>query len=205
MELIEQLQSKSAPKIKKAAVKIAKEKLTGYEEPLTDALKYLMLKPKSWQTQSKVIQAIGVTGSAASIPYLKELTLNEYEATVLYKDLGFSICLLEDIPNANINYLKSVLSSKNNLLISGVCSALLYSEFIPSNDDIIVIMNSIIEITEDEGQIITPRCYIAALAYLWPKNITNSFLEQCLKSNWNGLVEIAKSSIEGKKTRYVLV
>lgn len=45
----EELESKSAPKIKKAAEKIAKQRIDGYEDLLLAVLKILIEKPKSWQ------------------------------------------------------------------------------------------------------------------------------------------------------------
>jgi hypothetical protein len=67
------------------------------------------------------------------------------------------------------------------------------------------IMEGIAEIDTNEGQVMTPRCYIAALAYLWPQSITKDFLGKCKQSNWTGLVEMATSSMSGEKPYYVLV
>lgn len=205
MEYIEELKSKSAPRIKKAAAKISKQQLEGYGSPLLDALKTIIDKPKSWQAQSEVIRALGITNSTEASEYLTELAQIKFDSTVLYRDLGFAICLLDDIPNNRLAFLKSTLSSGNELLIAGACSALLYSRFIPTDSDIDTIIESITTIDTNEGQVMTPRCYIAALAYLWPQPKTKDFLESCLQSKWQGLVEIAQSSIDGKKTKYVLV
>lgn len=205
MELLTELESKSAPRIKSAASKISKGRLKGYEELLLAALTLLMQKRKSWQAQSEVIRAIGITGSKASIPYLKELEQTVIDSTVLYRDLGFSICLLEDIANGKLDYLKSILHSTNVLLLAGACSAILYSEFIPNDEDISSILNSVAIHTQDEGNIITPRIYIAAACYAWPIDLTREFLSGCSKSSWRSLVEISEDSLTGKKTKYVLV
>ncbi len=205
MELKKELESKSVPKIKKAASKIAKQKITGYEDLLLSALKLLIEKPKSWQAQSQLIRAIGITGSDYSIPYLKELVATEFDSTVLYRDLGFAICRLNDLLHHNLEYLKSTLTSPNVLLISGSCSALLYEKLVPSENDMVEIMEAIVSIDTNEGNIITPRCYIAALAHLWPAAVTRPFLEACMQSDWKGLEELATSSLKGEKPYYVLV
>jgi len=205
LEYIEELQTKSAPRIKKAAAKIGRQQLQGYGEYLLDALKSIINNPKSWQAQSEIIRALGITNCVEESEYLKGLLLFNFNSTILYRDLGFSICLLEDIPNNKLDFLKCTLSSGNELLISGACSALLYKKFIPSEQDIEKILESISSINTNEGNIITPRCYIAALAYLWPPHQTKKFLEACLQSKWSGLVEIAQSSINGKQTKYVLI
>lgn len=63
MEFKEELKSKSPPRIKKAAQKLAKSKFGGYEQLLLDALKCLVDRPNSWQAQSEVIKALGFVGS----------------------------------------------------------------------------------------------------------------------------------------------
>lgn len=205
MDIRADLESKSAPKIKKAAEKIAKQRIEGHEDLLLASLKTLIKKPQSWQAQSQIIRALGITGSDYSVPYLKELAESRFNATVLYRDLGFAICRLNDLLHNNLNFLKSILNSQNELLIAGSCSALLFEEYVPSEKDMVEIMEAIKSIDSNEGQIITPRCYIAALAYLWPHDATKPFLELCARSNWNGLVTIATSSLKGEKPKYVLV
>jgi len=205
MELKEALESKSAPKIKKAAIKISKGKLGGYEEYLVNALKVLIQKPKSWQAQSEVIKALGITGSTKTLPYLKELSNQKFEAAILYRHLGFSICLLEDISSGSLVYAASVLKTSNDLLLSGVCAAILFSGFTPNDKEISQIIDSVADRNHDEGDIITPRCYIAAACYSWAPDLTKSFLLKCTKSLWPALVEIANDSLVGKKSKYVLI
>lgn len=205
MEFEEELESKSAPRIKKAAAKISKGRVDGHESLLLSSLKYLIEKPKSWQAQSEVIKAIGITGTEKSLPYLKELSKKEFESTVLYRDLGFSICLIEDISGGKLNYTASILDTSNDLLLSGACAAILFSGYTPSSEDIVKIIDTVAERDQNEGKVITPRCYIAAACYSWPAEITESFLQKCASSSWSGLVEIANDSLAGKKSKYVLI
>ena len=205
LEYVEELKSRSAPRIKKAAANISKQGLAGYGIPLLDALKSIIDKSKAWQAQSEVIRALGVTECNVATGYLKELVKLQFDSSVIYRDLGFAICLLDDIPNNRISFLKNTFSSGNEFLMSGSCSALLYKKYVPTDNDIELIIESITGIDKNEGKVITPRCYIAALAYLWPLPKTNKFLECCLQSKWQGLVEISQSSIDGKPTKYVLV
>jgi len=205
VEFKEELESKSAPRIKKAAAKIAKQRVEGYEDLLLSALALLIEKPKSWQAQSQLIRAIGITGSDRSVSCLRELSVSDFDATILYIDLGFAICRLNDLQHNRLDYLKSILASSNELLMSGACSALLYEKTVPSERDMVEIIDAIKDIDTNEGQIFTPRCYIAALAYLWPVSVTRPFLEKCLQSKWNGMVEIATSSLKGERSKYVLV
>jgi len=205
MEFNEDLESKSAPKIKKVAAKISKGKIEGYESLLLSSLKLLIQKPKSWQAQSEVIKAIGITGSEKSLPYLKELSKQEFESTLLYRDLGFSICLLEDMSGGQLNYTASILDTSNDLLLSGVCAAILFSGYTPNSEDIVKIIESVVDRDQNEGQMITPRCYIAAACYSWPAELTTSFLQKCANSSWSGLAEIANDSLASKKSKYVLI
>lgn len=205
MELKEELESRSAPRIKKAAAKIYKQKLAGYEAALLSALEYLTQKPKSWQAQSEVIKALGVTGSNKSLPYLEELVGRELGATLLYRDLAFSICLLSDIPNKKLEYTIKTLGSSNDLLVSGTCAAILFSGYIPSEKEMTTILASVQDRDENEGQIMTPRCFIAAACYSWPAELTKRFLQKCTESTWQGLVEIANESLAGRRSQYVLI
>lgn len=205
MEFKEDLESKSAPKIKKAAAKISKGKIEGYESLLLSSLTLLIQKPKSWQAQSEVIKAIGITGTKKSLPYLKELSKQEFESTVLYRDLAFSICLLEDMSDGQLNYTTSILDTSKDLLLAGACAAILFSGYTPSSDDIVKIVESVVDRDQNEGQVITPRCYIAAACYSWPAELTTSFLKKCADSSWSGLAEIASDSLAGKKSKYVLI
>jgi len=205
MTLSEELDSKSAPKIKKAATKIFKQKLLGYEEHLLTALKILIEKPRSWQAQSELIKALGVTGGEQSVTYLKALLGKEFEATILYKDLGFAICLLNDISHNHLEFVWECLDSKNQLLVSGICAAILYSGFVPENDEILRIVKSIEDIDDNEGQVITPRSYIAAACYKWPSEVTHELLCKCTQSSWSTLVEIANDSLAGKQSKYILI
>lgn len=205
MEYKVELESKSAPRIKKAAQKISKARLQGYEQLLLVALDTLISKPKSWEAQSKVIRTLGVTGSKKSLPYLNELSCKEFEATILYLDLGFSIFMLQDIANKEYKYLESILEQSNDSLLAGVCSAILFSEVIPPKGIITKLLSSTVGITKNEGQVISPRCYLAAACYSWPQELTQDFLQRCSKSTWSTLREISNDSMAGKKTKYALV
>lgn len=205
MELKDELESGSPPRIKKAAKKIAKEKLDAYEESLLCALKAIIDKPKSWEAQCEVIKAIGVVGSEQSLPYLKELAEREFSATTLYINLGFSICLLEDISNNKLDYTLSILGEPNDLLLSGFCAAIWYAGFTPGEAEMVEIMNAVVGRDQNEKGVLTPRCYIAAVAYSWPPELTRNFLEKCAESLSTVLVEVANDSLTGKKTRYTLI
>ena len=205
IELAQELESKSPPRIRKAVKLITADSISGYENQLLNALKIAIQKPSYWKTQSQIIRALGTTGSSNCIEYLRRLVCQNHSSTVLYRDLGFAICLLEDIPNNSIGFLESTFSSNNQLLVAGACSALLYFEHVPSEQQIESIVAAVVGMQKDEGQIITPRCYIAAVSYLWPSTHTVAFLKECKKSSWAGLREIAESSLQGRKSSFRLV
>ncbi len=205
MEFSADLESSSAPKIRKAAEKIFKNKTPGYCDELINALKQFMGNPKAWQTQSILIRALGATNCQNSAGFLKTLVDLDHSNHVIYRDLGFSIALLEYTENKKFDFLFSILSSENYLLIAGACSALLFASAIPSEPQMQELMKATVGITENEGRVITPRCYIAALAYLWPKNLTETFLENCKSSTFSGLKDIASTSLQGKPSKIQLI
>ncbi|TEW45723.1 hypothetical protein [Psychromonas algicola] len=67
------LDSKSAPRISKAAKNISKSNLDGYEDLLLNALETLILKPQSWKAQSEVIRAIGILALKVHFLTLRDL------------------------------------------------------------------------------------------------------------------------------------
>lgn len=205
MDLQRELESGSAPKIKKAAAAIAKERLPGYEKPLQEALRSLASKPKSWSALSSVIRAIGLTGSTESVPLLKELAATPMDATVLFRDLSFAICMLEDIAQGRLSYLFSVLDAPSDLVVAGACSALLASGFVPERTSISKILEAVSSRTRDEERLITPRMYIAAACYCWPRDLTEPFLLSWQKAASPLMVELATDALAGRRTRRVLV
>ena len=205
MDYIKELESNSSPRIYNAAKNILDKDLTDYCPHLISALKKEMEKRRAWKTQCQLIRTIAITNCHNAIPTLKELIQNKYDSTILYKELGFSIFILENIKEQNFDFLYESFNKSNELQISGVCSALLFKKITPPNDVIRIIISEVNKYTENEGSKITPRCYIAALAYIWPKNETSVFLELCKKSKWTGLAEIAESSIQGKESKIKLI
>mgnify|MGYP000855437001 CR=1 FL=1 len=205
MDYVKDLESGSSPKIRKAAQSIIKNNLSGYCTYLLNALTKEIEKPKAWQTQCQLIKAIGVTNCENALPFLKELVDKDHKHTVLYRELAFSILMLENTSTLNLDFLFESIKKGNDLQISGACSAILYKKVIPKQEDIKKIIAGISPYTEDEGIIITPRCYIAAVAYLWPKNEVHDFLESCQKSSFAGLVEIAQDSLLGNESKVQLI
>ncbi len=204
MEFTHDLESGSSPRIRRAAQNIAKKQLDGYCPFLLEALTREIEKPKAWETQCALIKALGITHCEEALPVLENLIGREYEATVLYRELAFSIFILRNSSGSSLDFLFRSIEKGNALQIGGACSAILHEKIIPSRDEIKRIIAGIAPHTENEGRIITPRCYIAAVAYLWPKDETQAFLESCMHSKWPGLVEIAQDALQGKKPRMQL-
>lgn len=205
MEYLQALESGSSPKIQKAAKAISKKSLSGYCAHLTAALKEQIKNPKSWETQCELIKAIGKTGCVEVLPLLKDLINKDYESTILYSELAFSILLIENISESNIDFLFQSLEKRNVSQIAGACAALLYRKIIPTEEEISQIVSEIVTYTEDEGHIITPRGYIAAIAYLWPASTVKDFLESCKKSSSRVISQIAEDSLHGKKSKFQLI
>jgi hypothetical protein len=202
---VNDLESGSTPKIAKAAHNIAKNNISGYSLLLLETLQKEMKKPRAWKSQCKLIRALGLTNSQESLGYLKQLIDEDYDSTVLYRELAFSIFTLENYVNLSLSFLYHSLQKGNDLQISGCCAGVLYNKAVPKKEDIRKIIDGVSPYTEDEGRVKTPRCYIAAVAYLWPREETEAFLKTCRNSVWSGLVEIANSSLQGKKPRLQLV
>ena len=205
MKHSEALSSGTPPKIRKAAKAIARNNETGYCDQLLSALESLLDKPKSWQTQSDVIKALGATDCQAAVPRLKQLIEQDYKATVLYRDLGYAIAILDGLAADKLDFLYSSFDKANELQICGVCAAIVTEEIIPAGTDIERIIEAVsaYEHLEERG-ITAPRTYIAAVAYLWPKEDVQAFLQSCTTSPSKLLVSIATDSLAGKKTDKII-
>ncbi len=205
MQYISDLESGSSPKIRKAAEAIYKKKLDGYCTYLVKALSKEIEKPKAWKTQCQLIKAIAMSNCTDALTTLRQLIEREYESTILYKELGFAIFILDNTEALNLNFLYQSLAKGNELQISGVCAGILFKKIIPGKEDIKKIITGISQYTENEGAKITPRCYIAATAHLWPKEETIDFLESCQESSWPGLIEISNDALQGKASKIKLI
>ena len=205
MQYIEDLQSGSSPKIRKAADAIYKDDLDGYCPHLLDALDQELEKPKAWKTQCQIIKAIAKSNCTDALETLKILIDRDYSSTILYKELGFAIFILENSEGLNLSFLYQSLEKGNQLQISGACAGILFKKIVPQKKDIDKIIAGVSCYTENEGSTITPRCYIAATAHLWPKQETKDFLESCKKSSWEGLIEISNDALQGKASKIKLI
>lgn len=205
MEYNEALASGSSPKIAKAAQYIIKKKTAGYCDQLISTLNKEIEKPRAWKAQSQLIRAIGITNCTAALSTLKNLIEKDFKNTVLYRDLAFSILVLENNFEPNLAFLFSSLEKGNELQVCGACSAVLYKKIVPNNKDIKNIISGVSRYGSDEGRLITPRSYIAAVAYLWPIEETKEFLEHCKTSNWSELVEIAECSLQNKESKIRII
>ena len=118
-----------------------------------------------------------------------------------FKELGFAIFVLENTGELDLGFLYLSIEKGNELQICGACSGVLFKKIVPSKEDIRRIISGIAQYTENEGPRITPRCYIAAVAHLWPKEEVTSFLEACRESTWNGLIEISNDALQGRESK----
>jgi len=205
MGYVEDLNSGLSPKIRSAAQKIVNKKLSGHGEDLVKALVGEVEKPKAWQSQCKLVRALGVTGYTNSLPYLKELTQREFQATLVYRELAFSIALLDGLSADHLDFLYETFDSQEVMPITGVCAALLYREIVPPVGDIERILSYMPLYTRDEGRVMTPRVFIAAASYSWPAEQVKEFLQACMQSDSATLVEIASDILAGKKPEVRLI
>jgi hypothetical protein len=200
MDYIKDLESNSSTVIRRAAEMIIKLQTRGCCDQLLKALIKEFDKPKAWKTQTLLIKAISTSQCISLLPNLYQFLDRKFESSILYKEIGFAIVMLENSEERIIDFLYKSITKDNELQISGACAGILCKKLIPPTIEIEKILRGIAKFTEHEGQKITPRCYIAATAYLWPKEEVLDFLVSCQKSHWKGLVEIAQNSLEGKES-----
>jgi hypothetical protein len=205
MDHLPDLESGSSPRVRKAAQRISKSRLEGYGHALLAALSDQMPVARAWQTQCALIDALARTCHVGAIPYLRALAAGCYSNTVLYRELGFAIVALESEEQVDLRFVFEAMEMENELLVAGACKAILYKQIVPSSSEMTRIMHGVLRYREDEGAVITPRTYIAAVAHLWPSTETRLFLGECTRSSWPTLVDIASDALRGKPPAYTLV
>jgi hypothetical protein len=204
-QLLENLASTSSAKIIKAASFIEKRRLPDYGEALLAAFERQILKSEAWQSQCQLIKTLAVIRYQTAAEYFQTLLRQDFAATKVVMMLSFAVTVLLYGRKLSTDFIFDNLETHNVPIIEGACAGILYLELVPSSIQIRQILRWVSPLVENEGQVISPRTYIAAVAHLWPIAETKEFLESCKSSKSQTLVEIASYALQGKRSKFVLI
>jgi hypothetical protein len=103
-------------------------------EVLLLALKKEIRDPRTWETQYQMIAAIGECSFREALPYLRELAVRSFEATMVYTAIGDAIVRLSRKADDDVEVLLELIDTGNPMLITGGMQAMAMLRISPSAD-----------------------------------------------------------------------
>lgn len=202
-ECVELLKDSKSAKRKSAARAIGKTKDPAHGPKLLDALISELKDKRTWETQCAMIRALGDVGCQEARPELWRMSAQDYDATMLYHEIGFALCRIEPITNDNLLIVRKIIDTQNQMIVGGAFKGILLLKIVPSSqEDVRLILAAAERDTENEGQIITKRCYIAAACCEWKFPEVEEFLKSCENSKWNHLQQIVAEAQAGRYPKW---
>jgi len=179
-QLIEQLNDKSSKRRRSAAKKLRKLKDITAGPELSSALIKEIRDKRTWETQYQIIMALGESGHIECLPFLLQISVQEFEAKMIYLAIGDAIGRLTYIKNGSISNALELLKKKgqNPFLIDGLVRAIAMLKLTPSEDDIEQILNYGNEQRNDDNT----RFWVASAAAGWSGKKVEDFLIKTAES-----------------------
>ena len=207
MDYVDELTSGRTPLVKKAAKKILKGKLKGYEPFLHQALEGEMEKPKSWESQMYLLYAIAATDCTEEVPYLKSLLLRDIPTPVTYRSLAVAIAYLENLETENLSFVYESLESNNSSQAAGACAAIYQRKIVLKDDDFNKIMSYVTQpkYLEHIGKVTNPFLFILAASYLFSESSREKILifsEQFDVQLVRDIISDVKKGKDGKRINF---
>ena len=205
MDYVDELTSGRTPLVKKAAKKILKGKLKGYEPFLHQALEGEMEKPKSWESQMYLLYAIAATDCTEEVPYLKSLLLRDIPTPVTYRSLAVAIAYLENLETENLSFVYESLESNNFSQVAGACAAIYMKKIVLTDEDFEKIMTFITKdvYLENIRGTIAPFMYILAASYLYPEQNRQKIVDFSRQFDISTVKDLINDVTKGKDGRRI--
>ncbi len=202
-QLIEQLSHKSSPKRRAAAKKLRKLKAKDAGSALLAALQNELKDKRTWETQYQMIMALGESGHIESLDFLLQLANQNFEATMVYMALGDAITRLIYQKEGNINFVIVLLNSKPEqpLFIDGLIRATAIAKLTPPQDDI----DKLILYANQPDTNGNHKAWIATAAAGWSGDKVTNFLNNCLDSKNEQLVNAAQAALTKKYVNWSIL
>lgn len=194
--VILQLSDRHSPKRRSAAKILRKLKDPTAGSSLFAAFQQEARDPRTWETQYQMIMALAECNYIPALPFLKMLTTQPFDATMIYIALGDAIVRLERTNDKDITLLLGLLSSNNDMLIEGAFRAIAMLRMIPSPSDIQRIMQYVKQQTVPGGV----AFWLAAAAPGWNGTEVDAFLQQAVKSYDQ---QLQRAAIAAQQKKYI--
>ncbi|MEP7706547.1 hypothetical protein [Paraglaciecola sp. 25GB23A] len=177
-EIVAQLGDKKSPKRRSAAKRLRKLKDVDAGSSLLAALEIELKDLRTWETQYQMIMAIGECGYKPALPFLNELTKQDFEATMVYVAIGDAIVRLSIENERDTAPIFKLLDTGNEMLIDGALRAMAMLKMVPSDSHIEKIINYVATRELNQGI----HFWVVAAAPGWSGAKVEEYLDYCAKS-----------------------
>jgi HEAT repeat protein len=177
--ILEGLKSAKSTVRRKAATAIGKDRISSLASPLLHAYLREAQDPRTWETQSAMIRALGRIRSLDSLPCLKEIVQRNLPDDALTMVAATSLVRLLQKSPEDIEPIIELFRSGSNSVREGAIAVLAFDRIIPK----LANMNQLIELVNsnpisiDTGNI-DPREYLISAMAAWPEEIVSPVLAQ---------------------------
>lgn len=177
-EIVAQLGDKKSPKRRYSAKRLRKLKDVDAGSSLLAALEIELKDLRTWETQYQMIMAIGECGYKPALPFLNELTKQDFEATMVYVAIGDAIVRLSIENERDTAPIFKLLDTGNEMLIDGALRAMAMLKMVPSDSHIEKIINYVATRELNQGI----HFWVVAAAPGWSGAKVEEYLDYCAKS-----------------------
>jgi hypothetical protein len=197
-EAIEQLGDKRSARRRSAAKRLRTLADPAAGGALLEALGREVQDPRTWETQYQMIMALGTCDHRPALPFLRELALWRFEATMVYVAIGDAIVRLgREHPNdaAPVDW---CLATANDMLADGALRAVAMLRLKLENAAI----HRILDFTSGRDPHDAIRFWPAAAATGWDGARVKAFLIACAQGPRQDVAEAAQASLVGRYKTY---
>ncbi|WP_460607527.1 hypothetical protein [Hymenobacter terrigena] len=207
-EAVELLHNSIALKRESGAKRLRKLGLPESGEILLEALKKEIKDKRTWSARYHIIAALGVVKYLPALPFLWELTHQDFDATMTYLGLGDAIVRLSILEKPLSEVWAEVLKTQNPMFIDGALRAIALLKLVPDDEtiqDIIAVARQpefIDGVRGYPGDKSGLRYWVAAASSGWKKSLTHEFLLECQLIKDTSLKHAADQALKGKYLKW---
>jgi hypothetical protein len=184
---------------RKAAIEIGKNKLQDLGEDLFAA--YLKEKndERTWETQKEMLKTLGLINYSKAINEMQEICEKNEPDSMIGIIAGEAYVRLKRKSNNDVKPAIELLKFGHHSIMQGAYNAIGYDKMLASDEDILELIKLSQKPEMDVSpQFDDPRYGLAAAAAGWKKELTESFLLNCLQAKDEPLKYVAANSLKGK-------
>ncbi len=149
---------------------------------------------RTWETQYVMIMALAETGFTPALPYLKQLSRQPFEATMVYTALGDAIVRLGRSSAEDCKPVLRLLAGGYDRLIEGALRAVAMLLLRPDQKAV----DQILAFATGRSLADGLRFWVAAACPGWKGPAVAAFLHECSQSPREDVREAAEAALQGE-------